>query len=203
MGFISLLAATMLLAASPDTGSIVWTDSSGHTRTLEDYRGDVVVLNFWATWCQPCVKELPLLSKIQRDYAIEGVRVIGVSADETAQADQVIEFARKRKVIFPVLLGATTEHMKTLGLGEALPATAILNREGEIVARFRGVIEKGDLEPVLERLLKGLEPEASGSPEDLDEHDHGEEHDHGDDHSHESEKEAPVTQKTEASLVPS
>jgi thiol-disulfide isomerase/thioredoxin len=194
MGFISLLATAMLLAASPDTGAVVWTDSSGHTRTLEDYRGDVVVLNFWATWCQPCVKELPLLSRIQRDYAIDGVRVIGVSADEAARADQVMEFARKRKVNFPILLGATTTQMKSLGLGEALPATAVLNRDGEIVARFRGVIEKGDLEPLLERLLKGEEP---------GDRDHGDEHDHNDSHVDDDENEAPVTQKTEASLVPS
>ena len=171
--------------------------------------GDIVVLNFWATWCKPCIEEMPLLSRVQRRYGVDGVRVIGVSADAEAPARDVLEFARARKVQFAVWLGATTEDMKALGLGEALPATAVIDREGRIVARFTGELKKGDVETVLDRLLEE-ESAAAARRAGTDAHDH--DHDDGD-HGHadsdhdETESRAsadpPARRRTEASLVPS
>lgn len=128
-------------------------DLTGSEQSLASYRGRVVVLNFWATWCEPCKNEMPDLSAIQNDYAPLGVQVIGAAGDEAADGAKVLKFSREFKVNFPVWVGAKTEDMERFGVGTVLPATVIIDREGKIVWREIGVIKPEVLRKELDKLL--------------------------------------------------
>jgi thiol-disulfide isomerase/thioredoxin len=145
-----------------------------------------VVLNFWATWCAPCREEMPLLASVQQHYAASGVQVIGASVDDPSTRNSVLEFARRFKLNFPVWLGATLADMQRIGLGGALPATAILDRDGRVAARLIGMAHRASLTTRIDWLLSDRrtpsfpslvntiekDPHAAG-------HEHGgEEHDH-------------------------
>lgn len=172
-------------AVAPAAG-LSWIDLRGRRQDLSAYRGRIVVLNFWATWCAPCKKEMPDLAAIQRDYGVYGVQVVGASADTTAESEHVLGFARRTRINFPVVLGATTDQMQALGLGIALPATAVLDEDGHVVARFNGLVRKRQLEEVLDRQLAG----------------EGHAHDHASLGAHRGHRHAPGS-NTQASLVPS
>jgi len=128
-------------------------DLAGIDQTLSSYRGRIVVLNFWATWCVPCRKEMPDLAAIQNAYAPFGVQVIGASADELADRAKVVQFIREAKVNFQVWLGATTADMQKFGVGPGLPATVIIGRNGKIVWVKPTVINEAELKKELDRLL--------------------------------------------------
>ncbi len=128
-------------------------DLAGTLQSLANFRGRVVVLNFWATWCGPCIKEMPDLSGIQNDYGALGVQVIGAGADAPADSAAVLNFVRRLKVNFPVWLGATTDDMKRFGLGQVLPATALIDRDGKIVWRVVGVVKPDELRRELDKLV--------------------------------------------------
>ena len=112
-----------------------------------------MVLNFWGTFCLPCAKEMPDLAAIQTEYAALGVEVIGATADTKEDRAKVLSFIKQYKVNFPVWLGATSDDMGRFGLGEALPATVILDREGKVVWQKRGVTTKAELAKEIEALM--------------------------------------------------
>lgn len=128
-------------------------DMFGVEQKLSSLRGRIVVLNFWATWCGPCVKEMPDLSTIQNQYAAFGVQVVGASADTLAEINAVRQFIKNASINFPIWLGATTSQMAEFGLGPALPATAIIGRDGKIVALFPGVITQDEIKKHLDKLI--------------------------------------------------
>lgn len=128
-------------------------DMFGVEQRLSSLRGRIVILNFWATWCGPCKKEMPDLAAIQNQYAALGVQVVGASADTLAEVKTVRQFVKDASVNFPVWLGATTEQMAQFGLGPALPATAIIGRDGKIVALFPGVITQEEIKKHLDKLV--------------------------------------------------
>lgn len=132
-------------------------DLTGASQTLASFRGRVVVLNFWATWCEPCKKEMPDLSAIQKDYATKGVQVIGAAGNAADDSAKVIKFITDHKVDFPVWLGASTDDLKRFGVGEVLPATVIINREGKVVYREIGMIKPAELRNLLDAIaLSGV-----------------------------------------------
>ena len=120
---------------------------------LSSYRGKIVILNFWATWCVPCLKEMPDLAAIQNEYAALGVQVIGASADQISERSKVLEFIKKTRINFPVWLSATTDDMKRFGLGPALPGTAIIGRDGRIISLKNRVVSQAELKKALDSLL--------------------------------------------------
>lgn len=128
-------------------------DLTGASQSLAGYKGRVVVLNFWATWCEPCKKEMPDLAAIQKDYAELGVQVIGAAGDEAAESAKVVKFIREFKVKFTVWVGATTDDMQRFGVGTVLPATVIIDREGKIAWREIGIIKPDVLRKELDKLL--------------------------------------------------
>jgi len=130
-------------------------DLAGIDQRLNSYRGRIVVLNFWATWCVPCREEMPDLAAIQNSYAAFGVQLIGASADQLADRAKVVQFVRESKVNFPVWLGATTEQMRQFGVGPGLPATVIIGRDGQILWAKPTVIQAAELKKELDRLLGG------------------------------------------------
>jgi thiol-disulfide isomerase/thioredoxin len=135
-------------------------DLFGSEQRLSSFRGRVVILNFWATWCGPCLREIPDLTVIQNQYAALGVQVVGASADKVTEQKVVREFISRMKINFPVWLGATTVEMARFGLGPALPGTAVIGRDGRIVAVYQGVIKEADLKRLLDKLIAKSEGEA-------------------------------------------
>ena len=137
----------------PTDAVLALKDLTGAEQSLAGYRGRVVVLNFWATWCEPCKKEMPDLSAIQNEYAALGVQVIGAAGDAATDSAKVLKFIREYKLNFPVWVGASTDDMERFGVGRVLPATVIIDREGKIVWREVGIIKPLELRKELDKIL--------------------------------------------------
>ena len=128
-------------------------DLSGVEQSLQSLKGRIVVLNFWATYCIPCRKEMPDLAVIQNEFAPLGVQVIGVSTDDLDDRSKVLQFVRETKVNFPIWVGGSVEHVMRFGLGAALPGTVVIDREGKIVKIISGVVDQAMLRKEIEALL--------------------------------------------------
>ena len=173
-------------AAIPD---LELKDLEGNLHKLSDYRGSIVVLNFWATWCVPCRKEMPLFVDLQNEYMSRGVQFIAASTDESDSQKEVPKFVKEFHLNFPVWIGATPDQQASFRLGTALPATLIIDADGNLAYRIIGESTREMLEQRLECLLsKGALPSPPDlvlppgiTPEHWKEHEAGmeEEHDHG------------------------
>jgi thiol-disulfide isomerase/thioredoxin len=128
-------------------------DMEGKPQALAQWRGKVMVVNFWATWCPPCRAEMPEFVKLQTKYKTNGLVFVGIAID---QKDKVIAFADEIGVNYPVLLGELGAVELTRNLGNrlgGLPYTVIVDRSGHIVATEMGELSKARLEPVIKSLL--------------------------------------------------
>jgi len=132
-------------------------DLFGAEQSLAQFKGRIVVLNFWATYCVPCRKEMPDLSAIQNEYAALGVQVIGASTDEAEDRAKVLQFIKDVKINFPVWVGATSQDLLRFGVGTALPATIIIDREGKTVKTISGIVNLADLKKDIDAMLKSDE----------------------------------------------
>ena len=125
----------------------------GQRVRLSDYRGRVVVVNFWATWCVPCATEIPMLVKAETDYRSKGVEFIAASVDDRKSRKNVPEFIRKYNVSLSIWMDATADDMARLEMGGAVPATAFLDPEGHIAFRVEGQLRAEELRERLDWLL--------------------------------------------------
>ena len=128
-------------------------DLSGVEQSLAALKGRIVILNFWATYCIPCRKEMPDLAAIQNEFAALGVQVVGASVDDEEDKNKVLQFIRETKVNFPIWVGASIEHMVRFGLGTALPGTVVIGRDGRVVKVISGVVDQASLRKEIEALL--------------------------------------------------
>jgi peroxiredoxin len=128
-------------------------DLSGVEQSLESFKGRIVILNFWATYCIPCRKEMPDLAALQNQFAPFGVQVIGVSTDDLEDRAKVLQFVRETKVNFPIWVGGSSQHMMKFGLGAALPGTVVIDRDGRVFKTISGVIDQALLRKEIESLL--------------------------------------------------
>ena len=142
-----------LANAQQSIASLSWHDTRGNLQSIGDYKGKIVVLNFWATWCVPCQHEMPMLAELQRKYADKNVVVLGGSLDDQSTQPKIQPFTEKDDISFPLLVGVTTEQMKELQLGESIPATAFFDADGNLVARVLGELNKSDLQHRIEWML--------------------------------------------------
>ena len=133
------------LSGRDDPAILTLQGLSGNPQSLEHYRGQIVVLNFWATWCVPCREEMPIFVRAREHYQARDVEVIGASADDASTGDHIEPFINEYEINFPIWLGATIRDMERLGLGATLPATAFIDRDGRVVARILGPIEEHEL----------------------------------------------------------
>lgn len=132
-------------------------DLFGAEQRLSALKGRIVILNFWATYCIPCRKEMPDLAAIQNEYAALGLQVIGASTDEPEERAAVMQFVKETKVNFPIWMGATTNDMVRFGLGAALPGTVIIGRDGRVVKVISGIVNQADLKKQVETMLAAAE----------------------------------------------
>ena len=107
------------------------TDLNGKSWTLKDLKGKVVMLNFWATWCPPCRKEMPDLENLYRQFEPQGLVILGISDDEP---EKVREFVQKQGTTYPVLLDPGSKVNELLHI-QGIPKTFVYDREGKIVAQ--------------------------------------------------------------------
>jgi thiol-disulfide isomerase/thioredoxin len=125
------------------------TGLDGKPLSLADYRGKVVLLDFWATWCVPCRAEIPHLVDFQKQYGGQGLQVVGISMDDDAKP--VHEFYQQFKMNYPVALG-TDKVATAYGGVLGLPITFLIGRDGRIVAKYVGETQM----PVLEQKIQSL-----------------------------------------------
>ncbi|HZP80991.1 MAG TPA: redoxin domain-containing protein [Chthonomonadaceae bacterium] len=121
--------------------------------TLNDYKGKILLVDFWATWCKPCVETMPEMQKLQEKYAAKGLVVLGVSIDEKG-VKAVRPFVQKRKFTYPILLdGGDRPAWREFGV-KSVPALFLVSREGQIVRQWTGKPKKGDVEEAVQSALK-------------------------------------------------
>lgn len=129
-------------------------DLTGNTRRLAEWRGKVLVCNFWATWCAPCVEEIPILIAAQRKFFPLGCQIVGIAVDNGAKVSQ---FSVSFGISYPVLLAGAEglDLMRQLGnSGGGLPYTVIADRQGVLVHRKLGAFKLGELDALLEPLIR-------------------------------------------------
>src|SRR6478609_1501175 len=133
-------------------------DLKGAPHSLEDYRGKPVLLNFWATWCVPCAAEMPLLSKMQKQYQ-DKVLFIAASIDDEDMKPQIEAFIKKHQgEALTVMMGATLDSLDDFGVNKGMPGTVFIDAEGKIIDRRTGALKKPDLEQQLRKLAGEPEP---------------------------------------------
>ena len=159
--FLLMLSVVLLCAIKvsaqgpPETAGatapeFVRKDLSGHSVNLEKYRGKVVLLNFWATWCAPCQVELPEFGAWEKKYGTDSLQVIAVSMDDGDST--VRKTVRRLHLDFPVVMG-DAEIGQAYGGVLGLPVTFLIDRDGKIAAHHKGETDLGQMEAEIQRLL--------------------------------------------------
>ena len=123
----------------------------GQTLKLSDYRGKAVLLNFWATWCEPCKIEMPWFVQLQQQYGPQGLQVLGVAMDDTDPKD-IKEFAEKMGVNYPIVVGKEAVGDQYGGI-PYLPSTFYIDREGKVVDRVFGLVSRSEIEDNIKKAL--------------------------------------------------
>jgi len=147
-----LIMSALAFPKEPPKVDLTLKDSSGAKVSLRDYRGKIVILNFWATWCVPCNEEMPMIVELQKEYSSRGVVFIAASLDDSKTKSQIPAFVSKYQITFPVWYGATGDDLDKLGMGEAVPDTVFIDQEGHIVSRVLGQMRKEELKERLDWL---------------------------------------------------
>jgi peroxiredoxin len=150
---IALLAADPSPAAEPRPAAPDWQlrDVNGKPVNLADFKGRLVVLNFWATWCPPCRQEIPGFVALQRKYQDKGLVIIGVSLDQ--QGPGVVKpFIGRFGVNYPVVMG-NGQIVSDYGGVEAIPTTFIIDRQGKVVTVHQGFTDNATFEAEIRSLL--------------------------------------------------
>jgi peroxiredoxin len=139
IAFATLLAAPVSQAAMPSTGSVApeftLKSNSGKNLKLSEYRGQVVMINFWASWCAPCRQEMPLLNRIYQQYHKTGFVLFGVNIDDNPETARAL--AQQLGVSFPVLFDADKQVSKRYDV-DAMPSTLLIDRNGKVRYIHRG-----------------------------------------------------------------
>jgi peroxiredoxin len=154
-GLLFVLGVGTVFAAPLDPGATApdWKlqDLNGKTVQLSDFKGKVVVLDFWATWCPPCRAEIPDFIALQNQYKDKGLVVIGVSLDQGGTG-VVSTFAKAQGMNYPIVLG-TDDVAAQYGDIQAIPTTFVIDRSGKVVAKHEGQTDKATFESEIKKLL--------------------------------------------------
>jgi thiol-disulfide isomerase/thioredoxin len=129
-------------------------DLANKMHALADWHERALIFNFWATWCEPCREEIPLLISLRKKYRANGAEVVGIGID---RADKMRQFAAEFKIPYPLLIGSGSgvELMSALGnTAGALPFTVVRDPRGSVRFRRLGRLHEGDLEPILDAILQ-------------------------------------------------
>jgi thiol-disulfide isomerase/thioredoxin len=128
-------------------------DLAGKPRNIKEWQGKVLVINFWATWCPPCLKEMPEFETMQKEFSDKGLQFIGIALDD---ADPVKEFIASKKITYPILLGEDqgTKIAHDLGnIVNTVPFTVIVDKKGLVVKSHMGELSREQLLEIVTPLL--------------------------------------------------
>lgn len=132
-------------------------DLAEHTQSVAQWRGKIVIINFWATWCPPCLQEIPEFIKLQAEYQERGLQFVGIAIEEK---QPVQDYLQRVHVNYPVLIGGEGAAMLAQQLGNVIntvPFTVIVNQQGQIVHRQLGELSRQKILEVVEPLLPAKE----------------------------------------------
>lgn len=160
-GYFAAMHFAQEATEEPGGGSIVGQhrpdfshlDTSGRTVSAGDFDGTVMLVNFWATWCEPCVEEMPMLSGLRQALAERGFEVVGIALDEPERAEA---FAADLGLVYPVLLGEADTVVTGRRYGNdtgMLPYSVLVDRQGVVRWSKLGALERAELEREIKRLL--------------------------------------------------
>ena len=128
-------------------------DLSGNQHNISEWRGKILIINFWATWCPPCRKEIPEFIALQEQYSAKGVQFIGVALEEQKP---VAEYASSAHINYPILIGEYDGITLANQLGNsvgAIPYTIVVNQQGQIIHRHPGEFSKTQILEIINPLL--------------------------------------------------
>lgn len=149
---ISLLPLPLFARRVPDP---TFKSLDGEKHKLSALHGQIVVVNFWATWCGPCQEELPRLSSIAASYAGKPVSFVFISIDAPKDRSKIPSALAKLHVSFNTWIGADTDTLGSFGLGDIVPGTLVLDENGDPVARVMGEAKEADVRTAVDWLLNG------------------------------------------------
>lgn len=146
----ALLVSGLLLHAGP---APAWSlkDLDGKTVNLADFKGKVVVLDIWATWCPPCRAEIPHFIELQNEWKDKGVVIVGLSVDSTGAAD-VAKFVKDHGMTYPIVMDDGTTS-SAYGADQGIPTTVVIDKKGNIVASHLGLTERSVFEDDIKKAL--------------------------------------------------
>ena len=130
-----------------------WQTPDGKPANSENWRGKVLVLNFWASWCPPCVEEMPALDRIAQEYASKNVLIVGIGIDSPSN---IREFLQKTLVSYPIVLGGIEGSNLSKQMGNtqgALPYTVVINPKGKSIYTKLGKISEEELKKAINSAL--------------------------------------------------
>jgi thiol-disulfide isomerase/thioredoxin len=143
-------------ASDVDASAVLATtlpDIQGVPQSISRWKGKVLVVNFWATWCPPCLEEIPVFVRLQQQMGAQGLQFVGVAIDER---DKVVDFANRNGINYPIMIGQldAIELSKTAGNERGgLPYTLVLDRSGQVVSQHYGALTEQELAPIIAELL--------------------------------------------------
>jgi thiol-disulfide isomerase/thioredoxin len=145
-------SAACMVDATPAKLDFTMQDLDGKDVPLSSFKGKVILLNFWATWCGPCKAEIPGFVELQDQYGKDGLVVVGYSVDD--EAPKARAFANEYKINYPVLLGLGREDVQdAYGPIWGIPASFIISREGKVCQKHLGIAPKAVFEKQIKALL--------------------------------------------------
>lgn len=134
------------------------TGLNGETAALENYKGKIVLLDFWATWCKPCVQTMPSLQKLHGRFSTKNFSVLGISIDERGEK-KVKDFVKKHRLTYPIFLDAKTNPAWESYNVKVIPAMFLIDANGQIVQQWTGEPDFKEVEQMVENLIaKTKEP---------------------------------------------
>jgi cytochrome c biogenesis protein CcmG/thiol:disulfide interchange protein DsbE len=148
---LTLITPASLLRQEAIRPRLTVKDLDGRIVRLSDYRGKVVLINFWATWCPPCRAEMPDLIRLQREYGKDGLQIIGITYPPE-QKTRVRRFARSIKVNYPIVLG-TRQIKARFSSEETLPLTVVIDRDGKVIEIISGILLREEFDEKIKPLL--------------------------------------------------
>ncbi len=127
-------------------------DMNGADVRLTDFKGKPLIINFWATWCAPCIIEQPELTELAAEYKDRGLAMVGISYNDTAA--EIREYAKEFKVPYPLLIGRDREDVfSAFGLTDGLPTTIFIRPDGTVAYRLQGINTKAWFQEQIDSLV--------------------------------------------------
>lgn len=140
LAMVAGCGASEAAGAHPMAPAFSAVDMAGQEVSLREYRGDVVLLNIWATWCLPCRREMPALERVYREQAKDGLRVVAVSIDAATSRPEIDRFLETHQITFEVLHDPDQRALQVFET-TGVPETFLIGRDGRVLRRWSGLID--------------------------------------------------------------